>query len=415
MNPLPSFPKPALEFSAWPLDPRIVMLNHGSFGACPRAVLARQQALREQLEAGPVRFFMREVDGLLDESRAALAQLVGAVPQDVVFVRNATSAVNGVLRSLPFGPGDEILMTDHEYNACANAVRFTAERTGARAVVVRLPVPVGSPDEIVERVLEHVTDRTRLALLDHVTSPTAIVLPIERLVEQFNARGVDVLVDGSHAPGMIALDLERWGAAYYTGNCHKWLCSPKGAGFLHVRPDRQQGIHPTVISHGWNSPRPGHSRFQDEFDWVGTDDPTPWLCVGEAIRFLESFEGGLAGVMRRNRTLAREAREILCSRLGVEPVCPAEMLGAMAAVRLPDEKNSSGTDGAGSAFDIHPLQTELWESYGIEVPVLSWPARPRLVLRISAQMYNSREQYEYLADALGSCRHATFDATRGNT
>jgi len=403
MKPISNFPEPAPAASAWRLDPRVVMLNHGSFGACPRVVLERQQALRERLEAELVRFFMRELEALLDESREMLARLVDAPPSDVVFVRNATAAVNGVLRSLPLAPGDEILMTDHEYNACANAVRFVAERTGAHAVTARLPLPIGSSDEIVDRIMEHVTDRTRLAVLDHVTSPTAVVMPIERLVARLGDRGVDVLVDGAHAPGMIPLAVEQLGAAYYTGNCHKWLCAPKGAGFLYVRPNRQEGIHPAVISHGLNSSRPGHTRFQDEFDWTGTDDPTPWLCVGEAIRFLESFDGGLTGVMRHNRELARAAREILCSRLGLKPVCPAEMLGSMAALGLPEEAVVPTKDRGGGGFEIHPLQTELLERFGVEVPILYWPDPSRLILRVSAQLYNSRGQYEYLADVLDSC------------
>ncbi|HLA83856.1 MAG TPA: aminotransferase class V-fold PLP-dependent enzyme [Thermoguttaceae bacterium] len=399
-----NFPAPSPFAAAWPLDPAVVMLNHGSFGACPRVVLDRQQALRERIESEPVRFFMREIESLLDASRETLAGLLVASTDDLVFVRNATSGVNGVLRSLRFEAGDEILMTDHEYNACANTVRWVAERTGARAVLAQVPVPVVSSDEIVERIMERVTDRTRLALLDHITSPTAVVMPIERLIARLAERGIDTLVDGAHGPGMLRLELERLGAAYYTGNCHKWLCAPKGAAFLHVRRDRQRELHPTVISHGLNSRRPGHSRFQDEFDWTGTDDPTPWLCVGDSIRFLESFEGGLAGVMRRNAALAREARELLCSRWGAAPICPVEMLGSMAAMALPPSPGKSEPQTAnetGSAFAIHPLQTALFERFGVEVPVFFWGNPPQLILRVSAQLYNSRAQYEYLAEALG--------------
>jgi isopenicillin-N epimerase len=395
-----TFPVPSPHSSAWALDPAVVMLNHGSFGACPRVVLERQQALRERLEAEPVRFFLREMSPLLDAARAALAALLGAPASDVVFVRNATEGVNAVLRSLRFEPGDEILTTNHEYNACSNAARFAAERAGARLVVAKLPVPICSADDVVERIMEHVTPRTRLALVDHITSPTAIILPIEQIVARLNARGIDTLVDGAHGPGMLPLDLERLGAAYYTGNCHKWLCAPKGAGFLHVRRDRQADIHPAVVSHGFNTPRPGYSRFQDEFDWTGTDDPTPRLCVADAIRFLESFEGGLAGVMEHNRRLAREARDVLCSRPGVRPVCPAEMLGSMAAVVLPAELDVTAPGQSSPAAEIHPRQTMLFEQFAIETPVFYWPERPQLILRVSAQMYNSLGQYEYLAEAL---------------
>jgi isopenicillin-N epimerase len=376
------------------------MLNHGSFGACPKVVLDRQRTYRDQIEAEPVRFFMREFAALLDASRERLAGLLGASSRDVVFVRNATSGVNSILRSLEFQPGDEILTTDHEYNACANAARFVADRSGVELVVVPLPVPVGSPDEVVERIMERVTPRTRLALLDHITSPTAIVVPIEELVARLDARGVDTLVDGAHAPGMLPLELEKMGVAYYTGNCHKWLCAPKGAGVLYVRRDRQEAIHPPVISHGFNYRRPGYSRFQDEFDWTGTDDPTPWLCVGDAIEFLASIEGGLDGVMRHNRQLILEAREIFCDRLGLPPVCPAGMLGSMLAVRLPDEAAMPEMDEAAAAGAIHPLQTALMDRFGIEAPLFHWPKPPHLMLRVAAQLYNSRAQYEYLASAL---------------
>jgi isopenicillin-N epimerase len=397
-----TIPRPSPHVSAWALDPAVVMLNHGSFGACPWVVLERQQVLRERLEAEPVRFFLREMPPLLDGAREALARFLGAPAGDVVFVRNATEGVNAVLRSLRFEPGDEILTTDHEYNACSNAARFAAERAGARLVIAKVPVPVRSADDVVERILEQVTERTRVVLVDHITSPTAIILPIERIVARLNARGIDTLVDGAHGPGMLPLDLEKLGAAYYTGNCHKWLCAPKGAGFLYVRRDRQTDIHPAVVSHGLNTPRPGYSRFQDEFDWTGTDDPTPWLCVADAIRFLESFEGGLSGVMEHNRRLACEARDVLCSRPGVRPVCPAEMLGSMAAVVLPPEFDVTTPGQSSPATEIHPRQTMLFERFAIETPVFYWPERPQLILRVSAQMYNSLGQYEYLVEALAA-------------
>jgi isopenicillin-N epimerase len=239
---------------AWALGPNVILLNHGSFGACPRVVLEGQQRLRDAMERNPIGFFMRELEPLLDRSRQALADLVGADARDLVFVRNVTEAVNSVLRSLRFAPGDEILTTDHDYNACRNVVEFVAERAGAKVVVASVPLPIESPEEVVDRVMAAVTDRTRLAVLDHIASPTAVVFPIEELVRQLDGRGVDTLVDGAHAPGMVPLGLDRLGAAYYTGNCHKWLCAPKGAGFLHMRRDRQEGLHPAVISHAYNRP-----------------------------------------------------------------------------------------------------------------------------------------------------------------
>jgi len=381
------------------------MLNHGAFGACPRAVLELQQRLRAEMEQEPVRFFLRRMQPLLDESRRALAALVGADPADLVFVRNATTGVNSVLRSLRFQPGDELLVTDHDYNACRNAVRFVAQRAGARVVVAALPLPVESPRQVVDAVIARVTGRTRLAVIDHVTSPTAIVFPIEELVRQLKERNVDTLVDGAHAPGMLPLDLGRIGAAYYAGNCHKWLCAPKGAGFLHVRPDQQQQqIQPAVISHGFNTPRPGHTRFQDAFDWPGTDDPTPWLCVGEAIRFLEALTGGgMEGLMRRNHKLVLQGRRTLCEALDLSPTCPEEMVGSIAALRLPDDADPAAALDASTAITpTHRWQLELLEQFGIQVPVYHWPTAPHKLLRISAQAYNTAAQYERLVAALRS-------------
>ena len=382
--------------AAWTLDPSIIMLNHGSFGACPRAVLEAQERFRQQMERNPIAFLIRELEPLVDKSREALADCLGADPQDVVFVRNATEGVNSVLRSLRLAPGDELLVTDHAYNACRNVLDFVAGRVGAKVVVASVPLPIGSAGEVVERVTAPVTDRTRLALLDHVTSPTAVIFPIESLVRELDQRGVDTLVDGAHAPGMLTLGLDRIGAAYYTGNCHKWLCAPKGAGFLHVRRDRQAELHPAVISHGYNLRRPERPRLHDEFDWTGTDDPTPWLCVAEAIRFVEGLlHGGIEALMRQNHQLALLGQRILCGRLGLVPSCPDEMLGSMAALRLPD-------DADGRSYRIHPLQTMLQEQFGIEVPVHHWPAPPHRLVRISAQAYNSPAQYELLAEALGN-------------
>ncbi|MCS6914684.1 MAG: aminotransferase class V-fold PLP-dependent enzyme [Myxococcales bacterium] len=396
---MPSLPAPAEQAKHFCLEAGVVFLNHGSFGACPRPVLAEQDRLRVRLEQEPVRFFLQEAPVLLGRARAALAELVGADEQDLVFVANATTAVNAVLRSLDLRPGDELLETDHSYNACRNVLRYLAARTGALVRTVALPLPISGPQEVVERVLQEVTPRTRLALLDHVTSPTALVLPVAELVRALQERGVDTLVDGAHAPGMLPLDLRALGAAYYAGNCHKWLCTPKGAGFLYVRRDRQVGLVPPVISHGYNAPPSEQPRLHALFDWTGTVDPTPALCVPAAIAFLSGLmPGGLAALQERNRQLACQARQVLCAALGLPPPCPQQMLGSMAAVPLPDEDRGTPR----SPLQPDPLQTELRERFGIQVPIMSWPAWPHRLLRISAQAYNSLAQYEYLAEALGT-------------
>jgi len=381
----------------WGLDPEITFLNHGSFGACPLAVLEHQRQLRERMERQPVQFLARELEPLLDQARAELASFLGAAAEDLAWLSNATTGVNAVLQSLAFGPGDELLTTDHEYNACRNALEHVAGRSGATVVVAPVPFPLGSPDEVVDAVLSRVTARTRLALIDHVTSPTGLVLPIERLVRELAGRGVETLVDGAHAPGMLELSLDELGAAYFTGNCHKWLCAPKGAAFLHVRRDRRNRVRPLVISHGANSPRRDRSRYHLEFDWTGTDDPTAWLSVPAAIRFMGGLvEGGWPELRRRNRRLALQARDELCRALGVEPGCPDEMVGSMAALPLPPGAPGSTT----SALYTDELQSALLRRFQIEVPIIPWPAPPARLVRISAQVYNRPEQYRRLAAAL---------------
>jgi isopenicillin-N epimerase len=382
----------------WLLDPVIVFLNHGAFGACPRGVLEFQGEWRARLERQPLEFLVRELEKELDAARGALAHFAGADADDLVLVPNATSGVNTVLRSLKFEPGDELLVTDHEYNACRNALDFVAERAGARVVAAKVPFPFRTAEDLIAPILEAVTPRTRLALVDHVTSQTGIVMPLAAIVNALAARGVDTLADGAHAPGMTPLNLKQLGAAYYTGNCHKWLCAPKGAAFLHARRDKQKSIRPLTISHGANSARKDRSRFLMEFAWQGTFDPSAWLSVPEAIRFISSLQPeGWPGVMARNRALALAARRMLCERLQIAPPCPDEFIGSLAAMPIPDAAKDALPR---PPFNEYPLQDALRLKHGIEAPVISWPAPPRRVLRVSAQLYNSLPQYELLAEAL---------------
>lgn len=391
----------------WALDRDVVFLNHGSFGACPVGVLAAQQALRAEMEANPVAFLDRRLEDRLAVARAAIGAFVGADPDDLAFVPNATSGIATVLGSFGIGPGDELLATDHEYNAALNALRVGAADAGARVVLARIPLPVHGPDDVVERVLAAVTPRTRLAVISHVTSPTALVFPVERLVPLLEARGVAVLVDGAHAPGMIPLRVGALGASWYVANLHKWCCAPKGAGFLHVRRDRQAAARPLAVSHAANDPRPTPSPFVRAFNWTGTFDPTPYLAAPIAIAEVAAMlEGGWPAVMARNSGLALGAREVLLGALGGAPLAPAAMLGAMAAVELPSAFGPPPV----SPVDEDPLQTALREGAGIEVPLMAWPRDPgpgeprwRLV-RISAHLHNELPDYVALADALRGLR-----------
>jgi isopenicillin-N epimerase len=263
--------------------------------------------------------------------------------------------------------------------------------------VAELPWPVPHAQAVIDAVLAKVTPRTRLLLIDHVTSPTALVLPVAELVRSLRERGVETLVDGAHAPGMLPLSLRSLGAAYYTGNLHKWVCAPKGAAFLHVRRDLQPGLRPLVISHGYNSARKDRSQFRLDFDFTGTFDYTPFLCVPKALSVLGSLvPGGWSSVMEDNRAKALVARAELGARLGVQPLCPDEMVGAMAAVALPD---APAYEPEGPLF-LDPLQARLYDEHRIEVPIVSWPRRPRRHLRLSAQLYNTPAEYGQLADAL---------------
>ena len=380
----------------WGLAPRVAFLNHGSFGACPKPILRLQAELRRKMEAEPVQFLWRRYEERLDVSRRQVAEFVGARPQDLVFVTNATTGVNAVLCSLRLRPGDEILTTTHDYNACHNVLVEAARRAGAKLVVAQVPFPLASADEVVEAVLGAVTRRTRLALLDHVTSNTGLVFPVAQLIRELEERGVDTLVDGAHAPGMVSLDLPRLRAAYYTANLHKWTCAPKGAAFLWVREDKQKQMQPAVISHGNNTPRLGYSAFQDRFDWAGTFDPTAWFCAGEALRWLgELLPGGWREMRERNHKLAVTARRLLCKSLRAEAPCPEHLLGAMATLPLPER-----FQGVPRAGRIDAEQARLYDHFRVEVPLMRFGRPERRYFRVSAHIYNSLPEYEYLAEAM---------------
>lgn len=384
----------------WTLDPSVTFLNHGSFGATPLPVLEAQSAWRARMEREPVDFFTRDLEPALDEARAVLAAFVGADPDDLALVTNATTGINIVARSLRLEPGDEIVVTDHTYNAARNALEVVAVAAGARLVTAVIGFP--AIDDPLEAILRTVTRRTRLLLLDHVTSPTALVLPARDIVAAMAERGIDTLVDGAHAPGMLPLDLESLGAAYYTANCHKWLCAPKGSGFLHVRRDRRDAVRPLVISHGANSLRADRDRFRLEHDWTGTFDPSAWLAVPAAMEFGDRLlPGGWPALMSRGHSLALHGRDRLCSVLGTLPPVPDDMLGSMAAVPLPEQ----GTDPRDLASD--PLSRAFREA-GIQVVITCWPQRPASgepwyrVIRLSAAPYTDEGDLNRLAAMLAA-------------
>jgi isopenicillin-N epimerase len=370
----------------WMLEERVSHLNHASFGATPREVIDVQDELRRSLEANPTRFMARELPGLIDEARSAVSSFVGADSDGLVFVTNATTGVNAVLRSCPLRSGDEILVTDHGYNACRNAALVAAAAAGATVVDAAIPIPIAGPHTVIDAISQAISSRTRLIMVDHVTSPTALVFPVQEIIRV--AGDIPVLVDGAHAPGMLDLELDGLGAAFYAGNLHKWVCAPKGAGFLWAAPECRDLLLPGTISHGWNAEWPGRTRYQRMFDYVGTDDPTAWLSVPAAIDVMgRAMPGGWRAVMTANHELVVAGRDILTRSLGCSAPAPEDMLGSMASIALDPGPPAE-------------LRQWLFDEHAIEVPVLEW--NEQRILRISAQLYNREEEYRALADALGA-------------
>jgi isopenicillin-N epimerase len=346
-----------------------------------------QRRWRDELEADPTGFFENRYQVELDLAREALGSFVVADPASLAFVTNATTGVASVMASLELSAGDEIVVTDHTYNACRNVIDVATARADATVVVAPVSFPDSSPDQAVQSVLGKVGPRTRLVMVDHVTSPTALVFDVAKIVEELEP-DVPVLVDGAHAPGMLALDLGAIGASFYTGNLHKWVCAPKGAGFLSVAKRFRDSMRPPVISHGWNSPRAGVTRFHALFDWTGTFDPTAWLSVPSAIETMAgTHPDGWSGVIAANRALAIRARDVLTQRLDLPKPAPDEMLGSMAAIPLAAARPGL----AGRLRD-----------QGIVAVVSPWPSAGHSVLRVSAQRYNTLDEYSRLADVIAA-------------
>lgn len=394
-----TLPAPPNRADLFGLDPDIVYLNHGSFGACPKQVSDAQQKHRDRIEADAMRFYLHDLWGMIDRSRQALANLIGANPQDCVFVNNATTAVATVLSNIQLTPGDELIVTNFEYPACRNNFEFVANRCGAKVITADLPWDPICEDAVVDAIMTKVTSRTKLVLISLITSATALRLPVERIINELSARGIDTLLDAAHGPGCVPMDISSWGAAYTTGNGHKWLCSPKGVAFLHIREDLQDGFHPLVRSNDANDltaacARTKRSPLNHEFDYMGTDDRTPVLSIADSIQFLDSvFPSGIDALMEHNRALCLESRDLLCRMLGSEPKVPDSMLGPLAVIDVP------------SRVDPKTMQHRLLENHRIETMLVASPTGGHPMVRVSPHIYNSIEQYQYLGEAiLSECR-----------
>jgi isopenicillin-N epimerase len=346
------------------LDPDVTYLNHGAYGACPRPVFERYQQWQRELEREPTDFFGRRLEGLLGEARAALAEFLGASADDVTFVPNATTGVNLAARAVGLRSGDEVLASDLEYGACDRTWEILCERTGAR--YVRAPL---------DELFDHVTDRTRVFFISHITSETGLLLPVEELIARAREHGLITIVDGAHAPAHVDVDLDALGADFYAGNCHKWLCAPKGAGFLHVREAWQEHVHGAIVS--WGSYEP--STFVSRTLWQGTRDPAAYLAVPDAIAFFREHDD-----RERCVALTRAARAQLCDLLGTEPLSGDEQIRQLASVRLPEADPT--------------LSDRLFREHRIEIPTMG-PRRDDL-LRVSIAIYNDERDVERLLDAL---------------
>jgi len=369
----------------WGLDPHVVHLNHGSYGGCPRSVIEAAAAWRARLEASPMRFLVLEWQEELDRARTALAAFVHAPEGRIVFLPGSTTGVAIALRSANLDTGDEVLTTDHAYRACKNQLVRLAEARGLRITTVHIPLPF-EPDALVEAITRAVTPRTKLALLDHVTSPTALRLPLEQIVPLLAARGVATLVDGAHAPGQLELDVTALGATYYVGNCHKWMCAPKGSGFLVVAEGAP--VVPVVTSHGASPEYGPPNRLHAELDWGGTHDPSAHLTVPTAITTIAAEGGGWPAVRLHNHGLAIEMRRRFVDALGgAKPIAREASLGAMVAIPV--------TLPAG----LEPLALEKQLlAAGWEVPIVQFATGP--LVRISAHLYNHAGEAVELAREL---------------
>ena len=376
------------------LDPSVTFLNHGSYGACPRPVFEVWQRWQVKLERQPVAFLdpNRGLSGWMRDARVALADVVGANPDDLVGQVNATQALNIVAQSLDLQPGDEILTTDHEYAALEKTWAYVCRRSGAVVKVVNIPLPLTSEPQFTDAILSGITARTRVLFLSHITSATALLFPIERVVAQARARGIWSVIDGAHTPGHIPLNLHALGADFYAGNCHKWLMAPKGAGFLHVRREWQAMLNPLVISHGWTedagvpgSKGPfGNSAFIDGLEMQGTRDPSAWLTVPDALEFARQHQWPTVAAACRDLVQASALR--VRDLTGLAGFCsPVFCAPQMVSMPVP-------------ACDPLVLQRALLDRYGIEIPCFNW--KNHTIVRVSAQGYNTQSQMDHLVAAL---------------
>lgn len=369
------------------LDPDVIFLNHGSFGACPRPVFNEYQRWQTKLERQPVRFLQRELPDHLAEARRQVAQYLGALSTEIVFVPNPTFAANTIARSLPLASGDEVLISDQEYGACRFAFQFAAQQKGFRVVPQSIPLPVESDEAMVESFWQGVTKNTKLIFISHITSTTALTLPVAQICQRARDAGILTMVDGAHAPGQIDVNLSDIGADFYTATCHKWVCAPKGSGVFYAREDRQHLVEPLVVGWGWGEQKTFHreNEFVEHHEWLGTHDPAAYLSVPAAIAWHEQHF--TADVRQRSCDLARLAVDLAAKIEGVERVHPDAFFQQMGLIDITATK-----------ADAAELKSHLYDAYQIEVPVIRW--QDRTLIRVSTHAYTTQDHIEKFAWAL---------------
>jgi isopenicillin-N epimerase len=373
-----------------------IALNHGSFGACTKEVLEHHFTLQRRMESLTTRFFTLELRPLLIESLKTLAEFVHASPGNLVFVRNATTAAHSVLNSFIWEKGDEIVATNLLYEACRYQLEYLVQAKGVILRLAQLPFPLETEEQVVSEIMSKVSRRTKLVCVDHVTSETAAVLPVARICRELKATNIPVFVDGAHAPGMLPLNLEEMAPDFYTGNCHKWLCAPKGSAFLYVNPERHKDMIPSVISFFFRKGITPQEQFFYSFFWSGTAiDYLSCSMVKFAVEFLEkSVTGGWQGIMTHNRKLVRIGREIIRDILKLDQYTPDNMTGSMVTFKL----NSKSEKDPVTLVDKLCLQ--LLYDYKIEAFISRLYQTEERILRISAHLYNKESDYLRLAESL---------------
>lgn len=398
------FPSPSEYLKEWSLRPDVVHLDHGSCGGCPRMIMNAQRKIGDEIEQGPHDWFAKDFASGIRTAKESLAGFLNADIRGLALTQGTTQGLNVAAFSQTFNPGDELLITNHAYSSALMVLKQIAEQAKARIVIAKVPFPVHNNEEVVESILSHVTPRTKFAIIDHIPSRTGVIFPIKRIVAELDSRGIVTLVDGAHGPGQIEVDLRDINAPYYVASLHKWMCAPRGLGLLYVREDKIAITKPVIVARTCyfrDSCTDIRTQFEHDFDWMGTFDPSTYLCLPTIVEFLSTLCPGLhAGLVQRNHQVALEARKIIHRELDIPPACPDDMLGSMVTIPLPDTVGSESPQGT------LPLQKHLMDHARIEIQVYNWPQYPKRVLRFSIQAHNSLDQIEYLARHLKAALEA---------